>query len=95
VLLGYWLILYLNKSDYLLTKIKIRVLSVDNLCKNWELLFTLTLTVFFGTSIYGSGLILKEPGIYKFDSIIIIKSELLERLVRVGVNSSIVASNDK
>jgi hypothetical protein len=71
VLLGYWLILYLNKSDYLLTKIKIRVLSVDNLCKNWELLFTLTLTVFFGTSIYGSGLILKEPGIYKFDSIII------------------------
>jgi hypothetical protein len=95
VLLGYWLILYLNKSDYLLTKIKMRVLSVDNLCKNWELLFTLTLTVFFGTSIYGSGLILKEPGIYKFDSIIIIKSELLERLVRVGVNSSIVASNDK
>jgi hypothetical protein len=95
VLLGYLLILYLNKSDYLLTKIKIRVLSVDNLCKNWELLFTLTLTVFFGTSIYGSGLILKEPGIYKFDSIIIIKSELLERLVRVGVNSSIVASNDK
>jgi hypothetical protein len=71
------------------------VLSVDNLCKNWELLFTLTLTVFFGTSIYGSGLILKELGIYKFDSIIIIKSELLERLVRVGVNSSIVASNDK
>jgi hypothetical protein len=95
VLLGYLLILYLIKSDYLLTKIKIRVLSVDNLCKNWELLFTLTLTVFFGTSIYGSGLILKEPGIYKFDSIIIIKSELLERLVRVGVNSSIVASNDK
>jgi hypothetical protein len=95
VLLGYLLILYLNKSDYLLTKIKIRVLSVDNLCKNWELLFTLTLTVFFGTSIYGSGLILKELGIYKFDSIIIIKSELLERLVRVGVNSSIVASNDK